>query len=226
MKEVIIYGCGSTRVEYPGKGDKELWSVNTCYHFLPEEDWYKDVDKLFIVDKISTEEFDYEELKPFRCIVAPLEHPELSNIELFPMKEVFEKFKTKFFSNAICYMMAYALLHEYERMWFYGIDMMTNSSYVVEKGGVEYWMGIAHAMGVPIINTKDSATGKTIDGRMYGFWGKKQECDLSEACSTDTRELIRTFPGLLQDESEEYVPDGKGDYDRKEQVIRHLVHER
>lgn len=174
MKEAIIYGCGPTRIQYPGKNGRELWSVNTCYRFLPPAEWYG-VDKLFIVDEITLLEFAFSELKNFSCIVAPLAYPELPNIEIYPMQEVFAKFRTKFFSNAICYMIAYALLHEYEKLWFYGIDMMTNSSYIIEKGGVEYWMGIAHALGMPIINTRESATGKTIDGRMYGYWGAEED---------------------------------------------------
>ena len=213
MKEVVIYGCGNTRIQFPGKNGRELWSVNTCYRYTNEP-----VDKLFIVDKITTEEFDIEELKRFPCIVAPMAYPELPNIEIYPMKEVLAKFRTRFFSNAICYMMAYALLKGYEKIWFYGIDMMTNTSYVIEKGGVEFWMGIAHALGVPVVNTRESATGKTIDGKMYGFWGGEEKVNRPELLAEDTRQLARELPGV-KDESEEWVQDSNGSWVRREQRI-------
>ena len=63
----------------------------------------------------------------------------------------------------------------YNRLFFFGIDMMTTTSYQQEKGGVEYWMGIAKGMGVEVINTRSSATGKTYNGRMYGWWGRDSE---------------------------------------------------
>jgi len=93
-------------------------------------------------------------------------------------------------------MLAYALLYTktiqepgdpmprvidgYNKIWFFGIDMMTNTSYIQEKGGVEFWMGVALGMGVEVINTKDSATGKTWNGRMYGWWGLQEEERLKE----------------------------------------------
>ena len=166
MKDVIILGHGPTRMQC--KYHCEVFGVNSTYTVA------KRLDKLFIVDKITSQEFDFKALEKVKTIVASIpypEHPEW-NVEVYPLKEILAYFKTVFFSNAICYMIAYALYHGYERIWLYGIDMMTSTTYIFEKGGVEYWMGIAHALGVPIVNTKESATGKTIDGKLYGYWGE------------------------------------------------------
>ena len=203
MKEVIILGCGNTQVHCPY--DKETWGVNGVYTFA------KRLDKLFIVDRINDKEFDLDDIRKLPCIVASVPYPGWTNIEVYPLKQVLERFRTRFFSNAICYMMAYALLYGYERIWFYGIDMMTYSTYVMEKGGVEYWMGIAHALGVPVINTDDSATGRTIDGKMYGYWqfpeGWKKE-PFPESLAEDTRRLLQDIPGVKDDSDEWEQKDG------------------
>jgi len=122
--------------------------------------------------------------KETKTFVFPVAYPTFKNlgipIEIYPMDEIIAKFKTRFFSNSIAYMMAYALYHNYERIYLYGIDMMTSTTYIQEKGGVEYWIGRAEQAGVEVINTKGSATGKTWNGKMYGYWGQLQEEKLKE----------------------------------------------
>lgn len=186
MKEVIVLGHGPTRVQCDYHC--ETWGVNNVFDFATR------LDKLFIVDRITEAEFDFPKLTKVKCIVASVpypEHPEW-NIEVYPLKEILNYFKTDFFANAICFMMAYALWKGYEKIYFYGIDMMTNSTYLFEKGCVEYWMGIAHAMGVPVINTKESATGKTINGQIYGYWGNNFnfKAEYNRALAAETQRFI------------------------------------
>ena len=213
MKELIILGCGPTKRQCPIETDIPIWSVNNGYRLYEGK-----VDKLFIVDEITEREFDFDELREIPAIVAPEYHPAFSNIEVYPIDAILERFKTEFFSNAICYMVALAIYEGYERIYFYGIDMMTFDSYVMEKGGVEYWMGIAHALGVEIINTADSCTGKTCDGRMYGIWGRGQECTNNDEIADQVREMVAHIPHLW-DESLEWVQDENGNWDRRPQRL-------
>jgi len=205
VKDVIILGHGPTRIQC--KYHCETWGVNNTYNFAER------LDKLFITDQITEKEFDFRALEQVSCIVASVpypDHPEW-NIEVYPLQEVLNKFKTTFFTNAICYMVAYALLKGYERIWFYGIDMMTSTTYLFEKGGVEYWMGIAHAMGVPVINTKESATGKTIDGKLYGYWGDGMwtPSDHNKAVAEESARLIRNLQqGIPAAQKKDIDPDG------------------
>ncbi len=194
MKEVILLGHGPTRLQCPF--DVETWSVNTS-----DLETYPRMDKVFVVDRITDKEFDFAGLAKLPCIVSSIpypEHPEWK-VELYPIKEILNHFKTSFFSNAICYMIAYALYKGYSKIRFYGVDMMNSTSYLFEKGGVEYWMGIAHASGVPIINTKESATGKTIDGRMYGYWGPGFDNlkSFSKAVAEESQRLIKNITGAV-----------------------------
>lgn len=213
MKEVIVLGHGPTNIQCDYHC--EVWGINNTYIFAER------LDKLFIFDAISTLEFDFNALRQVPCIVTTMDYPQFNNIEVFPIKEVLRKFKTTYFSNGVCYMLAYALLKGYEKIWFYGIDMMTNNTYMFEKGAVEYWMGIAHAMGVPIINTKESATGKTIDGRMYGYWGPQFEniTTYNAVAAEECKRLIRTFQDGLAGQTH-FEDDPEGHAAKKWEKIR------
>lgn len=175
-KSVIILGCGPTHKECTYH--TETWGVNGGYNFA------KRLDKLFMTDSLEgevlEEEYYVDTLKEFGGTLVLAKHFPVFNglgipIEIYPIDEIIAKFNTRFFSNTICYMMAYALYYGYEKIWFYGIDMMPNTCYLQEKGGVEFWMGVALGMGAEVINTEASATGKTWNGRMYGYWGLQEK---------------------------------------------------
>ena len=197
LKELIILGNGPSRVEC--RYHCETWGVNGGYSFA------KRLDKLFMTDSLEgevlDEEYNVEKLLEFNGnLVLAKYFPVFDGLnipfEIYPIDEVLTKFPTRFHSNTITYMIAYALLHTksiqgpddpmpkvvdgYNRIYLYGIDMMSNTSYVQEKGGVEFWMGIALGMGVEVVNTRNSATGKTWDGKMYGYWGEQEEEQLKE----------------------------------------------
>jgi hypothetical protein len=195
VKELIILGCGPTHCEC--RYDKEVWGVNGTYTFA------KKLDKLFMTDgpdQVIEDVANAWQIRKYNCpLVLADRFPGITDdferagvkVEVFPIKKLIETFPTKFYSNSIAYMIAYALLHTttvkdpnekrphvidgYSKIYFYGIDLMTNSCYIQEKGGVEYWMGVALGMGVDIINTEGSATGKTWNGRMYGWWGETKD---------------------------------------------------
>lgn len=196
-KELIILGCGPTHVEC--QFDCEVWGVNGTYTFA------KRLDKLFMSDEDSEVEacwYDYSRLLELKdtTLVFPMMYTRFKglplNIEIYPIEDVLKKFPTRFFSNSIAYMIAYALLKTktiqtpddalprpisgYHKIKFYGIDMMNHSTYIQEKGGVEYWMGVALGMGVEVVNTVGSATGKTFNGKMYGHYGKWEDEMLKE----------------------------------------------
>ena len=229
VKEVIVLGCGPTFAEC--RYHCETWGVNGTYTFAQGKG--KRLDKLFMSDiesEVKTCWYDLPRmLKSNTTLVLPIPYERLAKIglpiEIYPMDKVRVKFPTTFFSNTICYMIAYALVHTkithgldgarpevvegYNKIWLYGIDMMTNSTYAYEKGGVEYWMGVALGMGVDVINTKGSATGKTYNGRMYGYWGQAPEERAKEKLYAPW-EMVRV--STAQNPEDEWVKTAKGDW--------------
>ena len=91
----------------------------------------------------------------------------------YPIKKVIKKFPTGFFSNAVCYAIALALLIEFKEIHFYGVvhsrvDML--GEYSLQKPGVDYWLGAAMALGVNcVIHGIWSEIGKTFDNMAYGY---------------------------------------------------------
>lgn len=225
VRDLIIMGCGPSHVEC--NYHCETWGVNGVFTLNP-----KRLDKLFMSDEeteVDACQFDLPKMVE-QCtlldstLVLPVAYKKLIPtglpIEIFPIRQIIDKFNTTFYCNSIAYMMAYALhytqavqgphdamprvIQGYNRIYFYGIDMMTHSTYYQEKGGVEYWMGVAMGMGVEIINTKSSATGKCWNGRMYGHFGLAEE-ELMKEQLYAPMELIRV--SKTSDPQDEWVFD-------------------
>ncbi len=170
--------------------DHEVWTVNNGFGGVGKHR----CDKVFVTDKFFDRKYLQVDLmkkaqkeKGFELILSsPPDEDYLKrelDWKLYPLDEIIERFPlTDYYGNTICYMIAYALWqgrnarHEpisddaVSRIWFYGIDHLRADTYLYEKGATEHWMGIAAALGVPVINTDGSAVGKTFSGQMYGHW--------------------------------------------------------
>lgn len=188
MKEIIIFGMGASAVHCPF--DKETWTCNNGFGAVGKHR----LDKVFVTDKFFDRKYlqvnlmlKFQKEKGFELIVSsPPDEDYLKkqlDWKMYPIEEIMERFPlTDYYGNTICYMIAYALWlgrdkdhkkisdEAVDRIWFYGIDHLRADTYLYEKGATEHWMGIAAAIGVPIINTDGSAVGKTFTGEMYGHW--------------------------------------------------------
>ena len=166
MKEVIILGMGATMVKCPY--DTETWGVNKVYKMA------KKLDKLFGIDgrwyPDGSPRWDFDELNALDIPIVMLHHfPEIKRLVHYPYNRIVERFGTEFFSNSICYMLAYAIYKNYRKIRMYGVDMVGQLEYQIERGGVEYWVGRAEGVGIKVENTKDSMVCKTAMGVPYGF---------------------------------------------------------
>jgi len=237
-KEVIIMGCGPTHVE--SKYHCETWGVNGVYTFS------KRLDKLFFADEeseVNSAWYDIPKIMSFENLtcVFPIKYKRFSdlglNIEVFPLELIQKKFPTEFFSNTIAYMLAYALYYDYEKIWLYGIDMMSNTTYIQEKGGVEFWMGVALGMSaervkqgktpIEIVNTMGSATGKTWNGLMYGYWGELQNKENEKLLmpfemTRISKQAKPQSEWILGNDGEYHAHkmDKKGEYDLQKDLIK------
>lgn len=168
MKSVIILGMGATMVKC--KYDTEVWGVNKVYRMA------RKLDKLFITDGRKqpdrSDSWNFDELNGLNIPIVSLHRfPEIKRLTVYPYTKIIERFDglgKEFFTNSICYMMAYALYKGYEKISLYGIDMATALEYQLERGGIEYWIGRAEGMGVKVENTKDSMLCKPAMGIPYG----------------------------------------------------------
>ena len=169
MKSCTILGMGATMIKCPY--DNEVWGVNQVYRMA------KRLDKLFITDgrkrPDGTDSWDFDDLNKLNIPIVSLHNfPEIKKLVRYPYNKIIEKFDgmgREFFTNSICYMIAYALYKGYDEIKLYGVDMATSMEYILERGGIEYWIGRAEGLGVKITNTQGSMVCKTPMGIPYGF---------------------------------------------------------
>jgi len=153
--------------------DGEVWGVNNGYRQARQQNGY--LTKLFlahqqVIDGAGDLNFDWNEINETGAeIISIHQIDELKRLVRYPLKEITEAFGTDYFSDTICYMLAYAIYHKYQRIYMYGVDMKTTGEYWAEKGGVEYWIGFARGKGIDVITQDESELLKTITGKPYGF---------------------------------------------------------
>lgn len=196
MKEVHIIGMGSTMIKCPFTA--EVWGVNQTYKVA------KRVDKLFITDPRvnfkGKDNHDFDELNSLGIPIISLHHfPEIKNFVHFPYDEIVENFgiqDLEFFTNTICYMIAYAIHLGYDKISLYGIDMATQLEYILERGGVEFWVGVAIGRGVKVTNTKGSMVCRPAMNVPYGH---KNYVNMKEVdpfhLMKNHNELLKSYEG-------------------------------
>jgi hypothetical protein len=183
-KELIILAMGPSRGQCPF--DAEVWSLNMSYEQMAALDGR--IDKIFLAHK---QVYHPETKKPYfdwdkmgACSTEIINTHKIKGVKakIFPMKRIIKKFGTDYFSNTVCYMIAYALdkstrevnghleLKEgaYTKLRLYGVDMQQKDEYQWEKPGIEFWLGIAKGLGIDYTVSLGSALFDTITGKPYG----------------------------------------------------------
>lgn len=171
-KELIIEAMGATRAECPF--DCETWACNMGYWQIFQLDGH--FSKIFlthtqVLDVNGKPAFNWGEFNKMveKGITVYNTHKVKGlNSQMYPFKRLSKKFDTEYFSNTISYMVALAIDMGYKKIRLYGCDMMTQSEYAWEKGGIEFWLGVAKGMGVEIFVVEGSSLLKTITGKPYG----------------------------------------------------------
>ena len=189
MVNLIILGMGPSRTDCPF--DAETWGVNTGYRQIAQQSGR--LDKLFICHR--DQEYDWEGDPIFNWdekntlvdagveIVSLFKLKHIKKFTRMPFKDMIKRFKTDYYSDTICYMIAYALylntrindkglleLVEPMRIRMYGVDMHTRDEYATERGGIEHFVAIARTIGVDFWIHPDSSVCKTETRKPYGFF--------------------------------------------------------
>jgi len=168
VREIIFLGRGPTRVDCPY--DKEVWTVSYSWEFTKHI-----FDKVFTVHALKEEDNAYlKKLSQAGCEIIATETSPDYPVTIYPFERILKRFGVKLFSDLVCYMMAYAIeVEKVDKIWWYGIDCLGYATYAMERGGMEFWAGVARGAGIEVINTHDSANLKPKNG-MYGDWGDRK----------------------------------------------------
>lgn len=101
-------------------------------------------------------------------IVSFWSAPGVKKFEPYPLWDIVSEFKSDYFTNSFSYMLAYAIwLGCYKKIWLYGVDMSAQHElYRNERGGVEYWIGMAKGRGIDVEISKGSSVAQR---KFYGL---------------------------------------------------------
>lgn len=200
-REIIIMAMGPSRGMCPF--DAETWALNMGYLQIaavgPETQGELNgrIDKIFMVHKqVYTAEgkpyFAWQDYNKMADAGVEMWNIHDVNCETcgkslpfkkYPLDEIIEKFDLGYFSDTICYMLAYALhictdgnkkdhtlkLKYPLKIRLYGVDLQDKEEYGEEKGGVECWLGYALGLGADFTIANGSTLLLTSTGRPYGF---------------------------------------------------------
>ncbi len=101
-------------------------------------------------------------------------HPEVYNSLRYPVEDVSERYlrnisregeQVDYFTSSFCYMVALALLESFTDIYIAGYDMGSQTEYVYQKSGAEFWLGIASQHARVHLPEKSSL----LQARLYGF---------------------------------------------------------
>jgi len=156
-KELIILGIGQGWKSAPHVG--EAWGVRQLIGKRP-------LDRAF---KMHTVLRDVEILSQKKAAELGIPFYTTHN---YPIKEIKEFFKTDFFTNGVCYMLALAIYEGYKKIDLYGINQRRELA--KEKCGVDYWCGQAMGRGIEVpVHGKYSQLMKTHNHNIYGYEEKQ-----------------------------------------------------
>lgn len=180
--KVLICATGSGWELAPKMSEKIIYALND---YVNLEKYGLKPDVLFIMDVLDEKPGVVSGQNDLREIiarinamkiplVAPFKYDEIPMSEPFPLEDCVRTFGMAYFTNTIAYMMAYALMCGAKEIELYGVNQAGSHEYTEERGGVEYWLGVANGKGVKVtINGKDSQLmrykGRYGNNILYGY---------------------------------------------------------
>ncbi len=125
--------------------------------------------KLFAFDILPKEYTD--DMKKYGPIMSWQDYADIK----FPLDDVIRHFNTRYFTNTISYMLAYACYLRIPTVKLYGVDVSFGAAYAQENRGVEYWIGRAQERGINFIAPDTSHLLRTVSGALYG---ERDHCNM------------------------------------------------
>ena len=181
LKVAIVGMAPSSRLEAPFKDESwEIWSLSNCYKFIPR--W----TRYFELHDPSTRRDRYPELWEWLCkkhdgdkpIYVNQPCPEIQNAVVFPYEELCREFNTRYFTNQISWMIAWAIHIGAKEIGIYGVDMAQQlmgeqSEYAYQRPSCEYFIGVAAGKGIKVFVHPKSDIMKA--SCLYGVEGDQNQ---------------------------------------------------
>lgn len=154
-KKVAIVGGGPTRTQAPIKDPTwEIWSLGrNRFRFHRLHRWFE----MHSIPQIRAYRGNPKTKRPFgeywrflktlkRPVVMQKVHKAIPTSEAYPIDDALAAFG-RCFTSSVSYMIALAILEEYEHIGLWGVDMKSNEEYVYQRDAVRYLLGCGKQRG-------------------------------------------------------------------------------
>jgi len=172
-KRVFILGRGKGFLDYEefnALSTHDVWAVLSVIQMVHEG-----IDLVFDphdIDKpTSAVKAVHKKIKKLKIpIFLQKVSPGLPTSMKYPLKEIVDEFGITYFTNTVCYMIAYAIYIGVEQIDLAGVNQVGKDEYINQKGGVEFWLGFAKGKGLKVgVHGMYSKVLKNKDKRLYGY---------------------------------------------------------
>ena len=104
----------------------------------------------------------------------------------YPLEKVYARFGN-YFTNTLTFIMAWAVLEEYERLELYGFDMASDTEYKHQRPNACYWIGMCRGMGIDVYIPPESKLLRGYARYAYDdvMLGARQEMEIQIFAAND-----------------------------------------
>jgi hypothetical protein len=167
-KKVAIVGfAASTRDLAPYDDPEwEVWGVNQLYRLIPRATRWFEIHRNwneFVVE--GTDHLGWLAKAEIPIYMAE-RIAQIPNSVKYPLERLCTH-DPKYFTSTIAYMVRLALEERFTDIGLYGIDLIVGTEWFYQKANTEFWLGVAHGMGVNVHIPPQSALCKA--SWLYGY---------------------------------------------------------
>lgn len=184
MKKLAIVGAEKqTRGDAPyDNPDFDIWVFNEW----ATAKWCKRWDALLQIHKpkIYTGKPDSPEKDPNHWQFLQQKHgkpiymidvdPRVPDSVKYPLREIVEKYQTRYFRATVCYAIALALYQGYEEIHIYGVELNNHAEYKSQRDCFIFWNGVGNG------KIKLHSCKGLFDKPLYGFEDFMTESELEK----------------------------------------------
>lgn len=198
MKSVALFGFSEFRDLIHESTAQEVWTLNNAYNKgAPMERvtrWYEmhDPEKF-----TGSEHYDFLAKQHTFPIMMLRKYTDFPSSVEYPLSCIADNLdgERMYFTNTISYMLAHAIVENYDRIELYGIDMDHGTEYAYQKASAEYILGIAIGRGIEIVLPDGCSM---LNAPLYGYDANVQNI------SVDDIQRHRDYYLALYDAEPEY----------------------
>ena len=165
-KKVAVVGfSGATKDLAPYHDPEyEIWGLNQLYRHIPRADRWFDIHANYDEHVVEgTDHCAWIRNAPIPVYMNAV-HPHYPSSVRFPIEATMDYFgqggRLDYYTSTVAYMLALAIMEEFEVIGVYGIDLIAKQEYMDQKPCTEFYLGWAMAKGVRLEIPPESALMK------------------------------------------------------------------